>query len=585
MEMRTRNHYLLALSLAGVLAGAASAQSQAPAADQTQPQAPANVPVTTVDQAVDRVIAREHDEMAAIRRFSPLIETYIQDMKPDRDMGAVPVKDHYYLGQAELAKGVVDNNMLTGAKKGKLSEFNPISHLSGLFSSSYVPEGFLQMIYIDTTGFDRQHYQFDYVRREFLGEVRCLVFDVTPLPKSGRGRFKGRIWAEDQTYTIVRFNGVFTPLAGLNGFNIHFDSWRLNVQPGLWLPSYVYSQENDLKDFLGGHIRFKAQTRLWGYNLRGIGRQEEFSELIVESPNAIQDQAAASQDRSPIEAEREWQHQAEINVLDRLQRIGLLAPTGEVDKVLETVVNNLEVTNNLDIQPDIHCRVLTTGTIEMFTIGHTIVLSRGLLDALPDESSLAAMLAQEMADIIVTKPATDQWGFNDMTNVTTTEALSHFSFKDTPDQVQLAGEKATELLKNSPYKDKLGNAGLFLKQLDAQSKTLPSLINPHLGNRVYLASQTMTSAPELKPDKLDQIAALPIGARIKLDPWNDRVELVKSKPIPLYSAREKMPFEVTPFMPFLTRYQKPGAVVAGDPSKADLAKKQLQPAQQDQRQQ
>jgi len=26
------------------------------------------------------------------------------------------------------------------------------------------------MIFIDTNGFDRQHYKFDYVRREFLGE-------------------------------------------------------------------------------------------------------------------------------------------------------------------------------------------------------------------------------------------------------------------------------------------------------------------------------------------------------------------------------------------------------------------------------
>ena len=157
------------------------------------------------------------------------------------------------------------------------------------------------MIYIDTNGFDRQHYQFDYVRREFLGEVRCVVFDITPLPKSGKGRFKGRMWADDQNFTIVRFNGVYTPIAGINGFNLHFDSWRLNVQPGLWLPAYIYSQESDLRDFLGGDIRFKSQTRLWGYNLRNVGRQEEFSEMTIESPT-IQDQAAQSQDRSPIEA-------------------------------------------------------------------------------------------------------------------------------------------------------------------------------------------------------------------------------------------------------------------------------------------
>ena len=579
--MRTSKNLLLTLILGGALAGVASAQNPTQTADQTQPQAGSSTtgPVTTVDQAIDRLIAREHDEIATIRRYTPIIETYIQDMKPDKDMGAVPVKDHYFLGQAELAKGVVDNSMLS-KRKGKMDAFNPISHLSGLFTSSYVPEGFLQMIYVDTNGFDRQHYQFDYVRREFLGEVRCLVFDVTPLPKSGRGRFKGRVWAEDQNYTIVRFNGVYTPVAGINGFNLHFDSWRLNVQPGMWLPAYIFSQESNLKEFMGGTIRFKAQTRLWGYNLKNVGRQEEFSELTIESPNAIQDQAAAQTDRSPIEAQREWQHVAEINVVDRLQRTGLLAPAGQVDKILETVVNNLEVTNNLDIQPEVRCRVLTTGTLEMFSIGHTIVLSRGLLDVLPDEASLATMLAQELADIIVTKPATDQWGFNDMTNVSTTEALSHFTFKDSPAQVQMASQKALEILKNSPYKDKLGSAGLFLKQLDAQSKNLSALINSRLGNRPYLEAQLISAAAELKPDKLDQIAALPIGARIKLDPWSDHVELVQAKPVALLSAREKMPFEVTPFMPFLTRYQRPGAGITASAAKADVAKKEQQQSQQ-----
>jgi hypothetical protein len=579
--MRTWKNFSLSIILLGAFAGVAGAQAKQ-TADQIQPQ-PGNSTsstVTTVNQAIDRMIAREHDENATVRRYNPIIETYIQDMKPDKDMGSLPVKDHYFLGQANLSKGIVDNSMLD-KKKGKMSEFNPLSHVSDFFVSSYVPEGFLQMIYLDTTGFDRQHYQFDYVGREFLGEVRCLVFDVTPLPKSGKGRFKGRVWAEDEGYTIVRFNGVYTPLAGINGFNLHFDSWRLNVQPGLWLPSFVFSQESDLKDFLGNHVRFKSQTRLWGYDLKNTGREEEFSQLTIEAATAITDQAAQQQDRSPIEAEREWQHQAEINVLERLQRTGLLAPPNEVDKVLETVVNNLEVTNNLDVQPEIHCRVLLTGTLESFSIGHTIVLSRGLIDVLPDEASLATMLAQELAQIIVTKPSTDQWGFNDTTNVSTVEALNHFSFRDTPADIQAANTKAVELLKNSPYKDKLGPATLFLKQLDAEAKELPALINPHLGNGVTLGTALAGTGPALQPDKVDQIAALPIGARLKLDPWSDRVELLKAKPVALLSAREKMPFEVTPFMPFLTRYQKPGSGVTADPAKADLAKKD-QPQQQQQ---
>jgi hypothetical protein len=582
--MRTWKGFCLSILLVGALAGVASAQTQT--ADQTQPKPGTTIaaPVTTVNQAIDRMIAREHDEIATIRHYNPLIETYVQDMKADADMGAVPVHDHYYLGQANLIKGVVDNSMLE-KKKGRLDQFNPLYHVSGLFKADFVPEGFLQMIYLDTNGFDRQHYQFDYVRTEFLGEVKCVVFDITPLPKSGRGRFKGRIWAENQDYTIVRFNGVYTPVSGINGYNLHFDSWRLNMQPGLWLPAFIFSQESDLRDFLGGHVRFKSQTRLWGYDLKNVTRETEFSELTIESPTAIQDQATAQQqDRSPIEAEREWQHVAEINVLDRLQRSGLLAPPGEVDKLLEIVVNNLEVTNNLDIEPEVHCRVLVTGTLESFSIGHTIVLSRGLLDVLPDEASIATMLAQELANIIVTKPSTDQWGFNDTTNVSTVEALAHFSFQDNSAQVQKASEKAVELLKNSNYKGQLGNAELFLRQLDTESKSLSALINPRLGNKVNLAAQLTAAAPQLQQDKIDQIAALPIGARIKLDPWSDRVELLKAKPVPLYSAREKMPFEVTPFMPFLTRYQTPNGGVSPDPAKADLAKKQQQQTQQQQQQ-
>ena len=581
--MGKAKNFFFSVALMAALGGTLSAQNQT--AVQTEPKAetPATVsPVTTVNQAVDRIIAREHDEIATIRRYNPIIETYIQDMKPDKDMGAVPIHDHYFLGQANLSKGVVDNSMLSGTKKGKLDDLNPIAHLGSYSSSSYVPDGFLQMVYIDMNGLDRQHYQFDYVRREFLGDVRCVVFDVTPLPKSGKGRFKGRFWAEDQNYTIVRFNGIYTPVAGINGFNLHFDSWRLNVAPGLWLPAFVFSQESELKDFLGNNIRFKSQTRLWGYDLKATSPQEEFSELTIESPNAIQDQAGAQQqDRSPVEAEREWQHQAEVNVLDRLQRVGLLAPTGEVDKVLETVVNNLEVTNNLDVEPEVHCRILLTGTLESFSIGHTIVLSRGLLDVLPDEASLATMLAQELANIIVTKPSTDQWGFNDTTNVSTVEALSHFSFRDNPDQVQTANQKAVELLKNSPYKDKLATAGLFLKELDADSKSLNALINPRLGNRVSVYTQLINSAPQLDRDKVDQVSALPLGARVKLDPWTDHVELLKAKPIPLLSAREKMPFEVTPFMPYLTRYQKPSIGIAADPAKADLAKQQGEQQQQE----
>ncbi len=56
-----------------------------------------------------------------------------------------------------------------------------------LYKVQYQPTGFSWMVYADRTDFDRSHYEFHYIRREFLGDVRCLVFDVTPKKNSRQG--------------------------------------------------------------------------------------------------------------------------------------------------------------------------------------------------------------------------------------------------------------------------------------------------------------------------------------------------------------------------------------------------------------
>jgi hypothetical protein len=557
--MQISKNLCLSIFFFCVLAASTPAQTtQTPSQREETPSQPLpDSTVKTVDQAIDGIIARERDEVITMERFRPIVETYIQDMKPDPNMGIVPSSDHYLLGQADLSNGVVEHSLLA-SKKGAPDSLNPMAHVGGSSDSPHSPEVFLRMMFVDTKGFNRQNYRFEYVHREFIGEVRCVVFDVTPLPETGKGRFTGRIWAEDQNLTIVRFNGMDTSIAEKSGFNLRFDSWRVNVQPNLWVPAYIFSEDSGHEHSVGSVIRFKAQTRLWGYNLKNSGGHEEFTAITVPAAPGfsakLSDSESQPKQGSPVDAERELQRQAENNVMNSLERAGLLAPRGPADKTLETVVNNLEVTNNLDIQPEVQCRVLLTGTLEMFTVGHTIVLSRALIDVLPDEASLATMLAQELADILLAKPSTSQWGFNDTTKVEAVDALSHFTFKDSPAQIQQANQKALELLKNSPYKDKLASAGLFLKQLDADSKALRALINPHLGNRVFLATQLMTLAPNLDPAKLEQISALPIGARVKVDPWTDQVELINAKPVHLTSAREKMPFEITPFAPYLTRF-------------------------------
>jgi len=509
---------------------------------------PADQP-KTMDEAIDRVIANENQLNQDMRKYSPLVETYIQNLKPDKDLGFVPAGDKYFLGKADFGKGVNLVPLSDTDNKGK-KIFSGIGNFFS-FAMQYLPDGFLQMIFIDTNGFDKQHYKFDYVKREFLGEVRCLVFDVTPLPKSGKGRFLGRIWVEDQDFHVVRFNGGYGG-GGHSTWYFHFDSWRTNVQPGMWLPSFVYSEEKELHYALSKKLDFRAQTRLWGYNIGHAAEEQELSKILVETP--VQDDTKTANDLSPLQAQRSWDREAEDNVADRLQRIGLMAPKGDVDKVLETMVNNLEVTNNLDIEPDVRCRVLMTTTLESFTLGHTIVLSRGLIDVLPNDVSLATIIAHELSHVVLGHRMDSNFAFFDQLLIDDKDTFRHFGFARTPEEEKAANDKAIQLLNNSPYKDQLGNAALFLTALEARQKEIPNLISAHLGNRVPSVPDLKSNAPVDQKQNPQLIAALPLGARVKLDPWFDRLDLLKSKPVTAVAEREKMPFEVTPFMPYLTRF-------------------------------
>jgi hypothetical protein len=527
---------------------APSAPTSVPA-QNAAPQPPASI---TLSDVLDHVVQREHLFIAQMRHMHPMVETYLQDLKNDNAGNVAPVKDQYYLGRLDMSDGPEDISFVGQPGFGR----RLVNKLTGIYSLHFLPMGFAQMVILDND-FQKKYYNFNFVRREFLGEIRCLVIDVEPKEGQRVARFKGRIWVEDQDYNIVRFNGTYYPQPKMNFF-FHFDSWRLNMRPGTWLPAYIYSEEKNLKTGLSKTLNFKAQTRLWGYDLKGLGKSEEFTQILVDSPQSVQDQSDAAADATPVLAERMWEKQAEENVVERITKIGLLAPPGQVDKIMATVVNNLLVTNSIDLQGDLHCRVLLTSPLESFNIGHTIVISRGLLDVLPDEASLAMVLSHELAHIVLGHRLNTTLAFNDKMFFPDEESFQRLDFKRSSTDEEAADTKALELLKNSPYKDKLGNAGLFLKALERRAPDLPNLIRPHLGNSLagsknVRMSSLLAAAPMLDDKKLDQIAALPLGGRIKVDPWSDQVELSKAKPVALTSAREKMEFEITPFFPYLTR--------------------------------
>ena len=523
-----------------------SGQSVAAASD-------AMAPPTTMDQVVDRTILREHGLMELLKTRTPLVETYLQNLKADPKLGAVPSEDHYFLGRLDLGESIDRRDYLS---RDESFQKNLLGGVSKLFKFEYKPMGFSWMIFADRDDFDRGHYSFKYVRREFLGDVRCLVFDVTPKKDAGKGRFLGRIWVEDQDYNIVRLNGTYAPRPR-NAFYFHMDSWRLNLIPGYWVPAYIYSEEGDFSYGAKDKMAFKAQSRIWGYDLKKGTKEDELTSLRVDS---VKDETPSTTDASPLEAQREWQQQAEDNVIERLQESGLVAPEGEVDKVLLTVVNNLIVTNNIDLPRPVRTRVMITSPLETFSVGNTIVVSRGLIDVLPDEASLAMVLSHELAHIVLGHNLGSKFAFNDRMLFSDESTYSNFGFRHNPEEETAADAKAMELLKNSPYAQKLDVPSLFLKELTERAPTLSALLTAHLGNsftndkgQLVRLSALATTGPALDPSKLDQIAALPMGGRVKLNAWTDRVELTKSAPVAITSARDKMPFEVTPFFPRLSR--------------------------------
>jgi len=534
----------------GVASLAASDRSKAKAKDKDKDQSP-------VDPIAEHIFYSEARLVENMHKYTPLVETYIQNMKPDKELGSVPESDKYFLGRLVLnEKGLGQKVYEAHDRPGFMTRV--LDRLNSFYKMNYLPLGFMQLIFLNDK-FDKNNYDLKYLRQQFLGDVRTLVFDVVPKKNVKGPHFLGRIWVEDQEHNIVRLNGTYEPRTRLSTY-FHFDSW---------LPAYVYTEETDAKYALLRTLNMKGQTRLWGYDLKHSGQQTEFTNMQVDSVKDTADSSGTGNNEIvPVQSEHKWEREAEDNVLDRMERAGILAPDGEVSKVLQTVVNNLEITNNLNIEPDVRCRVLLTTPLESFTVGHTIVISRGLLDVLPDEASLAMVLSHELGHIALGHRLNTKWAFSDRMIFPDEDVFHQIGLKENEAEEADADKKGLELLQKSPYNEKLASAGLFLRALDGHSHQLISLINPHFGNRMTKGNSRLRmaaleqSAPQLEIRNISQLPALPLGSRIKLDPWGDRVELQKSKPVALLSVRDKMSFEVTPMFPNLVRFTGPTDEVA-----------------------
>jgi hypothetical protein len=527
------------------------------------------VPLTPAQTAlVQKAIAQEKVTVKAIQAHTPVVQTYIQNMRPDPRLYSVPESDQYMLGRVDFAKTFNNKGYEVKAPSHGLFK-GSVKFVSGLTKAlnvSYSPTGFMDMMFLDPVSFDQQHYDFAFVRREFLGSIRTEIFDVHPKPKTGAGRFFGRIWIEDQDGNIVRFNGTYSsnPNEEVTRY-YHFDSWRQNIQPDIWLPAAIYAEESQ-----GGTGKkgsgFRAQSHFWGYSLKLPSRESDAESMTIEN---AKDQSEDTQDVSPLAASRQWVSQAEGNVLDRLVQAGLVAPPSDFDKVLETVTNNIIIGNKLVLPGDVHCRVVLTTPLESLAVGNTILVSKGLLDVLPQEEDLAAILSFQLAHIALGHHIDTRYAFNDRLLFPDEATFERINMNHTAADDAEAAKKAMDLFNGSIYHDKSASVSLFFQQLVARAGTLQALVTPRLGDSLLRADGTpwlsgfLNQGPKLNITDVSQDrAALPLGSRLRTDAWDDKVYALNLKGDQILNPADKLPLELTPVYLRLQRYQAPAMAPA-----------------------
>jgi hypothetical protein len=539
---------------------------------------------------IDKAIVREKEVIKVVKERAPLVETYIQNMKPDPVLLQVPESDQHFLARVDFGKVINDDEYKENkgnfeAKKSHFAFFkDSLGALGGISSSlrlTFHESGFVQMILMDSNSFDRQHYTFTFIRNDFLGNIPTAVFDVSPVGgKRAFGRFYGRIWVETRGGNVVRFNGDFAGTISTMKEFYHFDSWRTNVQPDLWLPTSFYVEESDPKS-ASSTLKFKAINYIWGYVLKVPAvNAENTSEEVVGSTDVSND----APDVSPLGAQREWVQQAEDNVIERLFQAGLLDAPSDFDKTLEALANNILIYNNIQTSRPIRVRTLLTEPLESLAVGNTIILSKGLIDtasvATADgkqiQGNLDCILAFQVAHIILGHRLDTKYAFSDRLLFPSTSVFERIPMHHTAADNAEAAKKALDLLSVKELADDPQYFGLYLQQLQTRLKGLPALNQPMIGDALVKSDTDPTfwmQALVPKGIKLDmkdlkQQAAMPLASFLRFDPWTDQLVQMHPSFEPILSARDKMPFEVEPVYLKLSYYKPPTAAPAAAPAAA-----------------
>src|SRR5581483_9380173 len=94
---------------------------------------------------VDQVFYNEAKLYGTMKQYRLLVETYIQNYKPDAELGSVPSSDKYFLGRLVMDKGITQADY--GRKRGIFSRV--LDRLDDFYRMNYVPTGFMQLLFLN----------------------------------------------------------------------------------------------------------------------------------------------------------------------------------------------------------------------------------------------------------------------------------------------------------------------------------------------------------------------------------------------------------------------------------------------------
>jgi len=460
----------------------------------------------SAERAVDRIVAAEQRLLTRLQDLSPVVEIYVQSTQPDRD-GGRPLTDAYFLGQLDSHPKANRGQSVGPSVRllfGKNRSERKIRFFSGTVRTLY-PEGFAVMLFPDMGEFDREHYIFRSRPGEWTGGVECLVFDVVPADPTEPGRFEGVIWADKKSFSIVRVKGTFTPYPSTQYIYLHFDSRRVPLAPNFWVPVFTYVEENDGNYSKGtAGMRLLSTVKVWGYSQSADRKQPD-------------DNVAPLTDRG----EPRKRGNA---VTDLLGSHHLIAPPGTTEQKLDALIAEILRMNHL-VEDQIHCRVLLSQPFDIFSVGSTIFVSRGLVNQVRDIGSMKVLLARQIATILLGH--SDEVMAHPKDLFAESVMFSGFTAPETRQEEREADLLAQKLTAEAANTENLMSAENWLRNAASHEQLTPNLLRARFGGEgvlrqyAYLISgqrQWKTGAPQplvsTRPQQL-------IEGELQVNPFTD----------------------------------------------------------------